>query len=84
MDAKGNDYTEALSEACQECLDLIEGCDLVILKSKSPSCGYQEIYDGTFTGQMKEGNGLFAAMCPENGYPIYTENDLKIIKEILD
>ena len=28
----------------------IEGCDLVILKSRSPSCGSGEIYDGSFSG----------------------------------
>ena len=84
VDAQGQDYTDELSEACRECLKRIGECDFIILKSKSPSCGYKEIYDGTFSGKMKEGNGLFAAMCLENGYKIYTENDLETLKEILD
>lgn len=34
----------------------IEGA---ILKAKSPSCGSGVIYDGTFTGTLTGGNGLF-------------------------
>ena len=33
-----------------------------ILKSNSPSCGYGTIYDGTFTGTLKEGNGVFTEL----------------------
>lgn len=34
----------------------IEGA---ILKDNSPSCGAGTVYDGTFTGTMIEGNGIF-------------------------
>lgn len=50
--------------------------DLAILKAKSPSCGYKEIYDGTFSGKLIEGNGLFAKKLIENGYKVMNENDL--------
>ena len=84
IDSAGYDHTEELEAACKECLKKIEGCDLVILKSRSPSCGLSEIYDGSFSGTLIKGNGLFAALCLSNGYPVYTENDLKIIKDVLD
>lgn len=51
-----------------------------ILKSKSPSCGFGKIYDGSFTGRLTEGNGIFADILSERGVCIYNE---KICKEWL-
>ncbi|MBQ6560537.1 MAG: DUF523 domain-containing protein [Erysipelotrichaceae bacterium] len=82
-DSDGFDHTQDMTIACEKCLAQIEGCDFVILKSKSPSCGYGEIYDGTFSGTIIKGNGLFATLCLENGYRIFTENDLEEIRQIL-
>ena len=41
------------------------GAELAILQSRSPSCGVKEIYDGTFTGHLVKGKGVFAAMLEE-------------------
>lgn len=38
---------------------IIEGA---ILKANSPSCGSGMVYDGTFTGTLKKGLGVFADM----------------------
>lgn len=43
------------------------GADMVILQSRSPSCGVREIYDGTFSGRLVKGKGIFAAMLEEEG-----------------
>ena len=43
------------------------GAELAILHSRSPSCGVKEIYDGTFTGHLVKGKGVFAAMLEEEG-----------------
>ena len=42
--------------------------DLVILQPRSPSCGVGTVYDGTFSGKLVPGNGVFAAMASENGF----------------
>ena len=34
---------------------LENGVELVILQSRSPSCGVKEIYDGTFSGKLIPG-----------------------------
>jgi uncharacterized protein YbbK (DUF523 family) len=47
-----------------------------ILKAKSPSCGYGKIYDGTFSGNLIDGNGVTAELLKQNGIIIYTENDI--------
>ena len=41
--------------------------DLVILQPRSPSCGVGTVYDGTFSGKLVPGNGVFAALASENG-----------------
>ena len=47
-----------------------------ILKSKSPSCGYQKIYDGTFTKSIIDGNGYACEILLKQGIKVLTENDL--------
>ena len=44
--------------------------DLVILQPRSPSCGVGTVYDGTFSGKLVPGNGVFAAMASENGFRV--------------
>ena len=43
-----------------------------ILRKKSPSCGYEEIYDGTFTNTLTKGNGITANLLIENDIEIET------------
>ena len=44
--------------------------DLVILQPRSPSCGVGTVYDGTFSGKLVPGNGVFAALASENGFRV--------------
>ena len=75
------DITKQLVEGCLKCLELIKDCDCIILKSKSPSCGYKKIYDGSFNNILIEGNGLFTDMCLKQGYKVFSELDIELIKE---
>ncbi|MBP3607950.1 MAG: DUF523 domain-containing protein [Treponema sp.] len=54
-----------------------QNIELVIVKSKSPSCGYKQIYDGSFTGTIIEGNGVFTELAVKNGLKILTEKDIE-------
>lgn len=44
--------------------------DLVILQSRSPTCGVDQIYDGSFTDRLIDGQGLFAQALIESGYQV--------------
>ena len=55
---------------------LENGVELVILQSRSPSCGVKEIYDGTFSGKLIPGQGLFAKRLSENGIRIMDVSEL--------
>lgn len=52
------------------------GAELAILQSRSPSCGVKEIYDGTFTGRLVKGKGVFTAMLEEEGIRAMDVEDL--------
>ena len=56
-----------------------QNVNVVILKERSPSCGYKKVYDGTFSKTIIDGNGVFAKLAIENGFIIYTESDIENI-----
>ena len=47
-----------------------------ILKSRSPSCGSNIIYDGTFTKTLIDGDGVTAKLLKENGIEVISSDDL--------
>lgn len=54
-----------------------EDIELVILQPRSPSCGVKQIYDGTFTGTLKDGQGMLAGVLAEKGYKVIEPDDIK-------
>ena len=51
-----------------------------LLKAKSPSCGNQTIYDGTFSGTLVEGMGVTAQALANNGIQVYSELQLEQLR----
>ena len=49
--------------------------DLVILQSRSPSCGVKQRYDGTFTGTLIDGPGLTAELLMRHGFRVVDVED---------
>lgn len=47
-----------------------------ILKEKSPSCGSNYIYDGSFNHKVIHGNGVTAALLKSLNIPVYSEKEL--------
>lgn len=52
------------------------GCEIAILKARSPSCGKGFIYDGTYTGTLTCGNGVCARLLMDNGIRVIDETEL--------
>lgn len=50
------------------------GARVAILKSKSPSCGCGTVFDGTFSGTLREGWGIAAAALRDVGVRVIDEN----------
>jgi uncharacterized protein YbbK (DUF523 family) len=74
----GEDVTEYFIRGAEEILRLAElyGIKEAILKQRSPSCGCGQIYDGSFSGRIIEGDGVTAALLKRNGIKVITEEDL--------
>lgn len=80
---KGKDVTKefvlganiSLENALRMSDEIGEKIECAILKANSPSCGVGEIYDGTFEGNLIEGNGVFAEKLIEKGFTVKTEKE---------
>ena len=72
VDENGNDVSLEYGKAVAVALSKIqnEEIDLVILQSRSPTCGVNQIYDGSFTGKLIPGMGLFAKALKQRGYNV--------------
>jgi len=79
-------FTKEYVEGAEKTLAIakIIGKKRAILKSKSQSCGCGNIYDGTFSGKIIQGNGLTTELLIRNGIKVYTENDLDQLEYIIN
>ena len=68
----GKDVTDAFFACAEETLRIarLYGCDHAILKARSPSCGLGMIYDGTFTGTLRTGNGVTTDLLLKSGITV--------------
>ncbi len=75
---EGEDRTAAFLTGAEEALRLYHllDCEAAILKARSPSCGKGQVYDGTFSGTLTEGNGLLAQRLLDEGVKVYTEDEV--------
>lgn len=75
VDCTGFDVTLQFIKGAEETLRICRMLNVnkAILKSYSPSCGSGVIYDGTFTGNQRAGDGVTAALLRQNGVEIMNE-----------
>ena len=50
--------------------------DLIILQPRSPSCGAKQVYDGSFSGTLVRGKGVFAEMAMSAGFRVMDAEDV--------
>ena len=72
------DVTDNFIKGANEVLYLAKLLNVkkALLKAKSPSCGKNEIYDGTFTHTIIKGDGITTRLLKENNIEVITELDL--------
>ena len=75
-DAQGNDMTTHFIKGAESTVKWLKShaVKAVVLKEKSPSCGVNWIYDGTFTGTLREGCGVTTALIKEHHFQVFTES----------
>ena len=74
----GNSVDGLLRQAVQEILEQLRGEDIecAILKSRSPTCGVRQVYDGTFSGKLIDGSGILAQALKEAGYRVLDAEEI--------
>lgn len=78
MTKEKTDVTKEYLKGAEETLKIAKLFNVkkALLKAKSPSCGNNEIYDGSFTGIKIKGMGITARLLKENGIEILNENEI--------
>ena len=73
----GQDVTAAFERGAEAVVRIAKenGCTEAVLKSKSPSCGSDKVYNGNFDGKLVDGDGVTAKLLKEQGIPVTTEED---------
>ena len=78
LNIDGEDVTQEFIKGAEETLKIAKLFHIqeFIGKARSPSCGCGQIYDGTFSRQLIDGDGVTAALLKRNGIRVITEEDL--------
>lgn len=71
LNTAGEDVTAPFDLGVRRALERARTCDLALLQPRSPSCGVNRIYDGTFSGTLILGSGLFARALAREGIPAF-------------
>lgn len=73
----GKDVTEAFVIGAGKALRIAKEnrIETAILKARSPSCGCGKIYDGTFSKNLVDGDGIASSLLKLNGIKVISEED---------
>ena len=74
----GRNVDREFRTGAAKCLEIAlrEQPDLIVLQSRSPSCGVKQRYDGSFTGKLVDAPGVTAQLLMENGFRCVDVEDL--------
>lgn len=78
INSAGEDVTYYFERGAREALKLAKlyNCRYAILKERSPSCGYGKVYDGTFSGNLIDGNGVAAELLADYKVTVLGESHI--------
>ena len=78
MDRDGNNVDGQIRGAVKQILASVplEQMQCAILKSRSPTCGVNQIYDGTFSGTLITGSGVLAQTLKDAGCQVIDAEDI--------
>lgn len=80
----GRSVTKEYALGAEKTLELAKkhGCKKAILKERSPSCGCGQIYDGSFSGRLVNGDGITAQLLKKVGIDVVGESAVeKLFRE---
>ncbi len=82
----GRDVTENFLAGARRALALCSRHDIrvAVLTESSPSCGSEQIYDGSFARSLVAGSGVTAALLRRHGVAVFGQHRLDAALERLD
>lgn len=77
-DCHGKNVDALIRKSVMEIMERIrdEEIQCAILQSRSPTCGVNQVYDGTFSGKLIPGSGVFAKSLMDAGYRVIDGEDI--------
>lgn len=75
----GTDCTREYQLGAQKALQIAldAQADLCVVQPRSPSCGCGRIYDGSFSGKLIEGDGVFVRLLKRNSLQVISSESLR-------
>lgn len=77
-DCHGKNVDSLIRKSVMEIMERIrdEEIQFAVLQSRSPTCGVNQVYDGTFSGKLITGSGVFAKSLMDAGYRVIDGEDI--------
>ena len=77
-DCHGKNVDSIMRKSVMEIMERIrdEEIQCAVLQSRSPTCGVNQVYDGTFSGKLIPGYGVFAKSLMDAGYLVIDGEDI--------
>ncbi len=74
----GKDVTAEFIKGAIKALKIAKGnnCFACLLKERSPSCGVNNIYDGSFKGALIKGSGITTQLLKYHGFMVVSEEEV--------
>lgn len=82
----GRSVDKEFRRGAEKALEIVKefGADLVVLQARSPSCGVGKVYDGSFSGKLIKGDGIFVkALKKEEIKALNLEDFLESYQKVL-
>ena len=78
INKEGKDVTKYFIKGAELALNICQylGIRIAILKEKSPSCGVNQIYDGSFSNKLKSGSGVTTDLLKRKGIKVISEEEI--------
>ena len=78
MDRDGKNVDAAMREAVATAMKQISSKEILcaVLQSRSPTCGVNQVYDGSFSGKLIPGAGIFTQALKDAGYRVIDAEDI--------
>ena len=80
------DVTKQFTNGADQALRLCQqhNIQFALLKESSPSCGSNNIYDGTFSNQKIAGEGLTTKLLREHGIKVFCEDSIEALADLIN